>query len=129
MPKIVIDEAFIHEVMTALDTLSGSIVPLNTGTGNAVYQRLEDPEVWPGADTFDPGKDLRAAIKTSGKGIHDRLKASGNLMDGLYAGLTRFLLDADEVESLNSVTSAELLGYISLGGPPASTTPPPATPA
>jgi hypothetical protein len=116
---IVIDEAFINRVMTKLDELRRQITPLYDGTGGASYQNLHNLSTWAGTENFAPGKELRDAILQSGQGIETRLRTFDQTMEQFYIGLTDFLAETDNVESLNTVSADDFVRFIA---PPTSTT-------
>lgn len=119
---IVVDEAFIQRVMGKLDELQRQITALYDGTGPASYQNLHNLSTWAGTENFAPGKELRDAILQSGQGIETRLRNFDSAMEQFYLGLTNFLAETDNVESLNTVSIADFTRYFNTGADPATTT-------
>lgn len=113
--RIVVDEAFIRRVMNKLDELRRQITPLYDGTGSASYQNLHNLSTWAGTENFAPGKELRDAILQSGQGIEARLRNFDSAMEQFYLGLTNFLAETDNVESLNTVSIGDFTRYFTSG--------------
>lgn len=123
---IVVDETFINSVMEKLDELRRQIVPLYDGTGTASYQNLHNLSTWAGTENYAPGKDLRDAILQSGQGIETRLQNFDRTMEDFYVGLTNFLAETDNIESLNTLSIEQFAKYLGADGtPPAPAAPTP----
>lgn len=114
--KVVIAEDFIEHLRAVFDEMYGEIPGLLKGDAHVTDLREMFASL--GTDGYVRGTALAKAIDGAGAMFHARLEGYGTLLDSLGYGLMTFLEDSDRVESLNTVTAAELGGYVDyrLGG-------------
>ncbi|GIG03082.1 hypothetical protein [Catellatospora citrea] len=130
-PKpIVIDDAFIHEVIIELLAITDQIrAAKGGGSGSSSLQTLENILISSGADGFGPGKDLRAAVNTRGKELAQRMDAVGVRLEQFAYGLLELLDHTDSIDDLAHMKLSDFERYVDLTPSPSSPTGVPAAPA
>ncbi len=109
---IVIDEDYINTVIGRLTTIRDGVDRARVGTGDFADQTLALLVVNAGADTFEPGKTLKAQVALTGTTIDRRMTGYYTALDAFITGLQELKANSDHIESLNNIAAGDFLEHM-----------------
>jgi hypothetical protein len=126
--KIDIDEDFITNLQSRLNTISGEVQgvqlgnnPANTTNPTPSGGAIKDLHVEVGAPSFPIGVGFKNFVKTNATALDTRLSTHHTMLTEFVADITDMLDNTDHIESLNSTSISDVQTYFPNSTPPPST--------
>jgi hypothetical protein len=125
--KIDIDEDFITNLQSRLNTISGEVQsvqlgnnPANTTNPTPSGGAIKDLTVQVGAPNFPVGVGFQNFIKTNATALDTRLSTHHAMLTEFVADITDMLDNTDHIESLNSTSISDVQTYFPNSTPPST---------